>query len=385
MESGRPDARTEEEREFAFALEIRRRDGSEVLALERVLASDLADLRAEAHWRGATRRGRPDLLLEDGVRGPLPARAGPDARSCDAVAFRVGLSASAAAEITFARESFVPVARRAAARLLAAGVLRVGDAYAYVLRTVPGESGGGPAVVPGAVRAAAPSRSTLPALERRELAPLLAAAQAVDAEHALADDHVVVFARAALERARVIAERGLAQRPGVETGGVLLGRRVACPASGEAYVLVEEALEAQHTVAQEFSLEFSSETWRRFAAVLERRRAQVDTAGQLLLGQFHVHPFLPDGGIPACADCARRAVCTRSSAQPSADDVRWCRAVFHETPWQLSLMHGLDARGERRTELYGQRAGALERRGYHLVDSFSGADTDAPEPDTTAL
>jgi hypothetical protein len=107
--------------------------------------------------------------------------------------------------------------------------------------------------------------------------------------------------------------------------------------------------------------------------VLARRRAQTATASQLLIGQFHVHPFLPDLGAPPCADCAGRAVCTRSSARPSSDDLHWCRAVFHEAPWQLSLMFGLDARGGRRIELYGQRAGALERRGYHVVETLAEA------------
>jgi len=369
MTSGRPDTRTEEGRQRAFSLELRRRGGSEVLALERVLASDLGDLSAEALWRAATCRGRPDLSLEEAVSGPFPATSGADARSC--LAFRVGLDPATAVEITFPLESLAPVARRAATRLLAAGVLRAGDEFVYALRLAAAESRDIGGLGSGSVRAVAPVKRTLPALERRELAPLLAGAEAVDAEHALPGEHAVVFARPALARARAIAERGLSERPAIETGGVLLGRRAACPVSGEAYVLVEEALEAQHTLAKEFSLEFLGESWRRFEQVLARRRAQPATATQLLIGQFHCHPFLPDGGLPPCADCARRAVCTRSSARPSSDDARWCRAVFHEAPWQLSLMFGLDARGERRVELYGQRAGALERRGYHLVDALS--------------
>src|SRR5262245_35582757 len=332
MSSGRPEARSEEEREPAFVLEIRRRGGSEPLAFERVLASALAHLRAEALWKTAAQLGRPDLSLGDGVRGPFPARAAPGARACSGVAFRVGPDPATAIEITFPLASFVPVAERAAGRLLAAGALRVGDEYTYMLRAACAESAGLPSAVPDSVRAAAPVQRTLPALERRAPAPLVGAAQAVDAEHALAGDHAVLFLRGALERAREIAERGLARHPAIETGGVLLGRRIACPESREVYVLVEEALEAQHTVAKEFSLEFSSETWRRFEHVLARRRVQPATASQLLLGQFHCHPFLPDGGLPPCVDCASRAVCTRSSARPSSDDLRWCRAVFHEAP-----------------------------------------------------
>lgn len=392
MTPGRPDTRTESERAHAFSIEIRRANGTDVLALEPVLASDLADLRAEALWLGAARRGRPDLTLEDGVRGPLPALLARDGRTSGAVVFQIGAAAAPpAVEVSFPHHCFAPVAQRAAARCLAEGRLRPGDEYTYRLLLTAEEpsDAGRPGAREGTgsalVRAAAPLARTLPAFARRELATLLSGARAVDAEHAPAGDHAVVFLRTVLERARAIAERGLTHRPPLETGGILLGQRLACPASGEAYVLVEEALEAQHTVAAEFSLEFSSETWCRFAAVLQRRRAHAATAGQLLIGQFHVHPFLPDGGLAPCADCARRALCTRSSARPSADDARWCRAVFHEAPWQLSLMFGLDARGERRRELFGQRGGALARRGYHVVeeipaDSAALSERTAPAP-----
>jgi hypothetical protein len=382
MTTGRPDARGQGERAPAFAVEIRRASRAGILALERVLDSDLADLCAEALWKGAARRGRPDLTLEEGVRGPLPADLRSDGRSCAGVTFSVGSGAGAA--VTFPRECFAPVAHRAAARLVAAGVLQAGDEFTYSLSLAAGDGPARERAEPGPVRARAPVERTLPAFERCELAPLLARARPCDAEHALADDHAVVLARTALERARTIAERGLARRPPLETGGVLLGRRVACPRSGEAYVVVEEALEAESAIAAEFSLEFSSETWRRFEGVLRRRSAHAATASQLLVGQFHVHPFLPDGGLAPCADCARRATCSRSSARPSAEDARWCRAVFHEAPWQLSLMFGLDARGERRTELYGQRGGALARRGYHLLDALEALPFGAPAPPSPA-
>ena len=96
--------------------------------VEPVLGSDLVDLRSEALWNGATRRGHPELTPESGVRGPFPALGGGVAGSSAALVFRVG-GAADATEITFRRECFLGVAQRATARLVAAGALRAGDEF----------------------------------------------------------------------------------------------------------------------------------------------------------------------------------------------------------------------------------------------------------------
>ena len=72
-----------------------------------------------------------------------------------------------------------------------------------------------------------------------------------------------------------------------------------------------------------------------------------------------------------CAECAAVEVCGRSSAYLSLDDLEWCRAVFSGQPWQVSMVHGVNARGEHTSGFYGLHGGVLRRRGYHVIDHFS--------------
>ena len=52
----------------------------------------------------------------------------------------------------------------------------------------------------------------------------------------------------------------------------------------------------------------------------------------------------------------------------SADDLRFCRAVFAGEPWQLSHVFGLTARGEEVDAFFGQRGGVLVPRSYRILD-----------------
>jgi len=125
-------------------------------------------------------------------------------------------------------------------------------------------------------------------------------------------------------------------------------------------------LEATNADGTKFSLSYSSRTWSRIQAVLRARAARPATRAHRLLGQVHGHNFMPAG--EPCEACATAEVCGRSTAFLSADDLLWCRAVFHEQPWQVSVIYGLNARGEAVSTFYGQHAGELVPRGYHLID-----------------
>jgi proteasome lid subunit RPN8/RPN11/molybdopterin converting factor small subunit len=95
-----------------------------------------------------------------------------------------------------------------------------------------------------------------------------------------------------------------------EIGGVLLGR--VYEENGSFFVKVEDALEAQHTVASLTALTFTDQTW---LDLIERQRRQADL---LMIGWYHSHPGF---GIFL-----------------SESDVFIHRHFFCHQPWYLALV-----------------------------------------------
>ncbi len=136
------------------------------------------------------------------------------------------------------------------------------------------------------------------------------------------------------------------------------------------FAVVVDVLVAAHSEATTYSLTYSGKTWARIQAVMRAKRAYPATRSHRLLGQVHGHSFLPLDGAEPCEDCAVRAVCSRTTAFLSLDDLAWCRAVFRREPWQLSQIFGLNARGEGVEAFYGQRGGRLVPRSYSGLETF---------------
>jgi len=335
------------------------------IAREALTARDLPDAVGELWFEAYLRRGRPDMALAS-VRARIePVFAGNSAKAAGRCAgFELVATGDAGDEFrcAFAHHSLGPVAARGARRLRASGELAQNAVYYFdLVWTAPrGET--------APVWIAGPEGRGAPELLRQPLARWLADGERVPfgAEQG---DYPVLFTRRALARAERIARKGAAERPAVESGGLLIGVLCQCPDTDEIYAVVLDVLEATDSEASTYAIEFSGKTWARFEAILRARRRNPAMRHHLILGQVHGHNFLPFDGAKPCAACALRAVCTRTSATLSEEDRTWCRSVFSAEPWQLSMIFGHDAVGRPVSAFYGQAGGVLVRRDFWVVDS----------------
>ena len=183
----------------------------------------------------------------------------------------------------------------------------------------------------------------------------------------------MVFTEAAHEKSRKIARRGADDNPPVETGSLLIGELCACPDSGEFFVTVDDAIEVVDAEQKEFSLIPSSRSWTRVQAVLDRL-TDTDAGGtRRLVGQSHGHNFALEGD--PCALCATAKECGRTTVFVSTADRTFMRTVFAGQPFALCWIAGSNARGDEVASLFTLRAGVLQARGYHVVDSIPAADS----------
>ncbi|MFQ5503609.1 MAG: hypothetical protein ACE5F1_02300 [Planctomycetota bacterium] len=341
----------------ALSVELRLAPGEPVLATESVTAADLVDARSEAWWNGCLRMGHPEVPLFE-----LPMTLSPVYREepiCAGFTLELTNPEGRPFQCSFGRSCLDFVAWRGARKLLSRGVLQAEDTVSYELRADASaglEEERGPGMVLSASRP----------LEFLSLPLAAVLDEARNSGHEAGDGRSHLFyTDAALEKAERISRAGADSTPPVETGGVLVGLLCRCPASGQMYTLVTDVIEASDADEQTFSLSYSSRTWARIQAVLNARRKE--TPELRILGQAHGHSFLPLGGAAPCEVCDQVEVCGRTTAFLSADDLTWCRAVFSAQPWQVSVVYGLNARGEAVDAHFGLHGGRLERRGYHVI------------------
>ena len=342
------------------------------LGVEPVHGNDLRDAVAELWFGKCLRKGQPDLPLEAVQPRLRPVFQTQHHERCRGFLLQLDGGPGDPAVMAFGREVVEPVATRARRRLVSEGRLD-GDAVPYYeLKAealddgaIPAPERDQPFVSPG-VRTLGVAEPMGVEHETRPLAPLLERARGVQVDER-DTRHVVLFAESAWERAERFSRRGGDAEPPVESGAVLVGTLCACPESGEMFTLVRDAVEATAADAATFSLTFSGATWAAIGAVMSARRGRPGAPPELIVGSAHGHNFLPSGGAPPCDACATADVCGRTSASLSLDDECWSRAVFRAQPWQLALVFGLSARGDRVASLYGQQGGVLTRRGHHLL------------------
>jgi hypothetical protein len=329
-----------------------------------VEARDLVDAIAEYWFATDLRRGRTSSALGD-VAASIRTVEREDAKIGSYVA---GFELEGHSQLQpqpgeklsryFPRECLEHVAARRAKALLADGGLEPGDLYYYGIAPGLPET-----TVRGPEGRVAPSLASVPLGRIREGAEGFE----VPPED---DDYPVFFTREARERAERLSRKGGDAQPPVETGGLLVGPLCRCPETGELFAVVASVIEANDCEATKYSLTYSGATWSQIQTIVRAQQQQRATRHHRILGVCHGHNFLPFEGAEPCEACEIAPICTRSSAHLSSDDRTWSRAVFSGEPWHVSQVFGLDARSGLTETFYGQRAGALARRGYYVIDEL---------------
>jgi len=358
-----------------LAVLLRREEQGPAIAVEFVSERDLVDAKAELWFEALLRHGHLEVPMEE-VRAeaqPIYRDGKNGGRVCVGFSLTCETPSGESVRRDFARSSLEPVAARMGRKLVEAGTLEAKDTYYWELRAEPRAEFDAPkvertgAAVVVAVSSVAPEPFSV---LHTALAPLLEAAEEVNATASIAGDYPVFFTREARDKAEVAARRGALSNPAVETGGLFVGPLCSCPETGAMFAVVVDVLEASHSECTKYSLTYSGKTWARIQAVMNAKRAHSATRSHRLLGQVHGHSFLPMEGLEPCEACAALEVCDRTSAFLSSEDLAWCRAVFRAEPWQLSQVFGLNARGEGVEAFYGQYGGRLVPRSYFVLESF---------------
>jgi hypothetical protein len=356
-----------------LAVLLRGEANSDPLTREPVSLADLADVLSEAWRDGCLRRGHPQVPLADLSIRLVPTLNEGSNRRCAGFDAEVTDPLGKLTRRAFTIRSLTHVAQRAAARLLAAEVMRPGQTYTFEV-----ELDDNPPPLPApALNGSCELQVKIPALTflNVPLRPLLKKATAVDV---IEDDRFPVFyTEEAFSRAERFSRRGGEAVPPVETGGVLIGSLCACESSGEFFCVVTDVLEVCEAEEKEFSLSYSSQSWTRIQKIVKARQAAQPQLAERLLGQAHGHNFVPNEG-KTCEACPHRPVCSMNNVGVSEDDQNWTRAVFAHQPWSLCHIFGLTARGDKLNALFGLQDGRLQSRGFFKIPDFN------PEPSQVA-
>jgi hypothetical protein len=350
-------------REPALSAVISLEQGGPAVARELVLPADLLDPSSEAWQNGYLRKGFPDLpLARAGIR--LIAHREANSARCTGFDLETTTPDGETTRTEFSVASLTPVAMRAAARLLEAGVLQSGQTYYYRLEAnrAPRAAEAAPGHPAGVLlKAAALTYLEVP------IRPLLEQGRPVDI---LDESELPVFYTAnAIAQAQVCARRGGALPKPVESGCILNGCLAVCPRSRELFCVVTDVLEVLEAEEKTFSLSYSDRTWQRLTNIMRARQAAHPEWATRILGQAHGHNFTPGDG-KRCGQCEKLPVCDLSTAHISADDQLWHKCVFARQPWALCHIFGLTARNEPVQRLHGLKDGRLQFRGYYIIPEF---------------
>ncbi len=357
--------------DWSLTIGLRKTADAPTLLEEPVTEADLAEARTEAWLNGFLRQGHPDLPLE-----AVTTKIAPLFKDNLCIGFALqakGPEATAAGGTpsvhTFGVSCLAAVAQRASSRLLADGRLTEDDTYIYELHARTGPTP--PEPTPDHPGIKITTRTAPLAFATRSLGPLLAAARPVGE---ITDDILpVVFTEAAHEKSRLFARRGAQDIPAVETGSILLGELCVCPDTRELFVTVDDSIEVVDAEQKEFSLRPSSRSWTRVQAVLDRLTATDSGGARRLVGISHGHNFGLEG--EPCALCATAKQCGRTTVFVSAADRTFMRTVFAGQPFALCWIAGTNARAEEVASLFTLRAGVLQARGYHVVQTLTANDS----------
>ncbi len=243
---------------------------------------------------------------------------------------------------------------------VAAGTLTTDDRVRYGVAAYVGKAAAAPALV-----FTTTARAQAIDVRDRGFGALVAGAAGVgDGD---ASDIEVVVPEAVLEETRALT----LQAGERETGGILLGHLCRDGERGDIGVEVTAHLPARHTVGDAVKLTFTSDTWTDVRAAVALRRA-----GELLVGWWHSHPA--HAWCKACP-VERQRVCHLSTGFLSPEDRALHRAMFPSAFTQALVVTnsaaGLDIR------LFGWRRGALQPRGFRLLQGGNRDATTTPSGD----
>jgi len=345
-----------------LSIVIRAKARGQILTSEPVTGADLIDIRAEAWRECVLRHGHTKVPF-----APEPFRLTPILRPdapgfCSGFAIEGTLPNGATFQREFSTRCLKDAAHRAADRLVSLNILEAGQTFVFEVQVDEEPPRAAVSVTAGGLDV------TVRTPPLRPLSvPLRGLLQQARAEN-LEDDsvHPVFITEEALRSAERFSRKGASANPPVETGAALAGVLCSSPC-GEFFSVITDALEAVAPENSEFSLEFSSTSWRRIQRVVEARQT-VQPAFRML-GNCHGHNFLPNAG-KTCEACPTRVTCDLTNLFVSSDDRTWTRAVFSRQPWGLCLIFGLTARGDALRGLWGLEDGRLRERGFFILPEF---------------
>ena len=263
--------------------------------------------------------------------------------------------------VAFPLSYFCNAVIEASSQLVATGALTAGQRFDYKVFALadaqdrhPPSSG----VVVAAVEAP-------PAIDRIEMAPLMAAVEAHSGNVAapssasslpLTTVMPIFIPQQAFDEATELAQGA----SDVETGGILVGN-LCRDSNGTLFSIVTAQIPAEHTTATRQSLRFTPETWVKVDAAIRLRGL-----GEIPLGWWHSHPFF-------CSNCSpeQRALCPFSSPAFSAADRDLHREVFQQS-WSIALL--LSFLGDERPsyDVFAWNHGQIEAVKYFTLPARSG-------------
>jgi hypothetical protein len=350
-----------------LCVNIRKFKGGPILMRKDVGVADLMDHQSEAWLHLHLRKGRADVAFDDLKFELRPIYASGNAERLTGFALASAEANGSPLNYPFTIHAVEHIATRASRELIAAGVLQPGDEYYYDL----GELQAAQQTTEVSDQIAITTASVKLQYLQYPLRSLVAKSKKIGPQDEWWTP--VFYTRDAVTRAELYARRGGNLQPPVETGCILVGAPCSCPDTGEFYIVVRDAIEAQDANSQKFSLEYSEATWARMQAILRARRSCPGGHADRFLGQAHGHPFLPAGGAPPCELCDGKpeVPCSRTSCFVSLDDSDWSRAVFARQAWAICHIFGLNARQEHVHKLFGLRIGQLQERGFFVIPEFT--------------
>jgi hypothetical protein len=181
-------------------------------------------------------------------------------------------------------------------------------------------------------------------------------------------DYPVFVEESALERAFEIVWKRNEER-GVWLVGKLC--RQVEPVH-EIFGVVHTVFEAEGVTHSRFNLSLSPETFLHVDRQLALRRKRFGPSGEMTLGFYHTHPFLPAvlDGKESCPECPLRPECNLTSSFFSKQDAHAFHIpYFGGAAYAVELVLGLTPREEFDLKMFCLDGGQFRERGFYRVPS----------------
>lgn len=270
--------------------------------------------------------------------------------------FRASIQPNGSAVVShdFPVSYWLNMAQNAGSQLVEKGVLKAGETFLYHVLAYPcdaetTEAGSSPFEV----KAIAPA----PALKESLLDDFLSGSTACGP--ILADDILVFVPREAIAQAEALKE----QAGDVEVGGILIGHLHRDAAKSVVFAEVTAQIPARHAVSSSARLTFTADTFAAAKAAIALRRRD-----EIWLGWWHAHPVFH--WTQSSSD--KPTASTSLAGFFSAEDCALHRTIFpraYSVALVVSDRQCEDGTWELSNAMFGWRNGAIEHRGFHILES----------------